>query len=340
MRAHTATTRARIGGRGRIKRRAVPGGILALSLTVALLGATASTASAAPVLYPWGCAPPPIPAIWTPSGIPQGCLDTGFYADSFNFGYYRLGTGGSQRFALGGSNYTLTPSISVSGDYTQTNNCPPTLSAGAWPQIQGCIIDVTFTPTGKGPSRGTLTTGPGGPEQALYGTGYLGRSVHDPRGDPGCERGREGYGPKPCSDSTMGSADIVRVTAGHEGTRLRHTIRVVGKFQSGSLVFSPDPDRNCEWALNLERGKRKVEFRNLQECGHGGNPGGFAGPGGRAKIEFHRHSVEVVFRERSIGNPDGYGWQAYAAALGPPDRGLAYDYVPDDLDGYVFHELG
>ena len=47
MRAKTITTQARVGGRGRMKRRIVPGGILALSLAVVLLAAAASTASAA-----------------------------------------------------------------------------------------------------------------------------------------------------------------------------------------------------------------------------------------------------------------------------------------------------
>jgi hypothetical protein len=47
MRAHTITTQARVGGRGRMKRRIVPGGILALSLAVVLSAAAASTASAA-----------------------------------------------------------------------------------------------------------------------------------------------------------------------------------------------------------------------------------------------------------------------------------------------------
>jgi hypothetical protein len=47
MRAHTITPQARAGARGRMKRRIVPGGILALSLAVVLLAAAASTASAA-----------------------------------------------------------------------------------------------------------------------------------------------------------------------------------------------------------------------------------------------------------------------------------------------------
>jgi hypothetical protein len=169
------------------------------------------------------------------------------------------------------------------------------------------------------------------------------RSVHDPRGDAGCYRGREGYGEKRCLDSTMRSADIVRVTAGHEGGRLRHTIRVVGKFQSGWLLFSADSDKHCEWSLGLQRGKHKVEFPKLRECGHQGpadDNDGIAGPGGHARVEFHRHSVGVFFRESQIGNPDGYGWQAGTSALGPPDRGLAEDYVPDGFDGYIPHELG
>jgi hypothetical protein len=329
-----------------MKRRIVPGGILALSLAVVLMAATASTASAERVLAPWNCPPPSTPP--TTFGQVEGCL-LGVNANgtlniqrSFDFGYNRIGTSTSQRFALGVSGDTFNPRIGVSGEYAQTNNCPPTLSAGAAPQIDGCLITVTFAPTGKGPRRGTLSTGPGGPEVALEGAGYLGRSVHDPRGDAGCYRGREGYGEKPCLASTMRSAEIVRATAGHEGGRLRHTIRVVGKFQSGGIGISTDSDESCEWWLDLKRGKRKVEFRKLRECRrHVPSPG----PGGRARVEFHRHSVEVLFRESQIGNPPGYGWDAYASALGPPDRGLAEDSVPNgfgsyDFGSYIRHELG
>ena len=46
MRAHTITTTARGGGRGRTKRNVVPRGILALSLAVVLFAATASSAGA------------------------------------------------------------------------------------------------------------------------------------------------------------------------------------------------------------------------------------------------------------------------------------------------------
>ena len=51
MRAQTITTRARVGGRRRTKRTSVPGGVLALSLAVALSAATASTAGAGRSLY-------------------------------------------------------------------------------------------------------------------------------------------------------------------------------------------------------------------------------------------------------------------------------------------------
>jgi hypothetical protein len=143
--------------------------ILALSLAVVLLGATASTASAGRVVGTWNCPPPP-PAPPSPLGDPQiqRCFGP---LGSFDFGYHRLGTSASQRFALGVyDNDTFSPTIGVSGDYAQTNNCPLTLSAPEG-RVQGCNIDVTFTPTGKGPRLGTLTTGPGGPTVALTGGG-------------------------------------------------------------------------------------------------------------------------------------------------------------------------
>jgi opacity protein-like surface antigen len=143
--------------------------ILALSLAVVLLAATASTASADRVTGTWNCPPlPPAPSYPIEDPQIQRCFGP---SGSFDFGYHRPGTSASQRFALGVyDNDTFSPTIGVSGDYAQTNNCPPTLSAPAG-RVQGCIIDVTFTPTGKGPRPGTLTTGPGGPTVALTGGG-------------------------------------------------------------------------------------------------------------------------------------------------------------------------
>ena len=60
--------------------------------------------------------------------------------------------------------------ISASGPFGQTNNCPSDLAAGA-----NCKIEVTFTPTAKGPASGTLsvTDNAKGSRQtvALSGTG-------------------------------------------------------------------------------------------------------------------------------------------------------------------------
>ena len=61
-------------------------------------------------------------------------------------------------------------SIQIAGDYTQTNNCPATLSASST-----CAITVTFTPTASGSRTGTVTISdsvPGNPQTvALAGTG-------------------------------------------------------------------------------------------------------------------------------------------------------------------------
>jgi hypothetical protein len=161
MRAHAITTKAST---------IVSGGILALSLAVVLLAATASTASAERSLTPWYC-PPPATQSTTLEQV-RGCVD--FSPEpSFGFGDRRVETTSpAQPFALGVyDNDSFNPTISVSGDYAQTNSCPPTLSAGALPQIQGCLITVTFAPTATGPRRGTLSTGPGGPTVALTGKG-------------------------------------------------------------------------------------------------------------------------------------------------------------------------
>jgi hypothetical protein len=182
-----------------MKRRIVPGGILTLSLAVALLAATASSASASVALGTWNCPPlPPAPSWPVDDPQIQRCFGG---LGRFDFGYHRLGTSASQRFALGVTdNDTFSPRIGVSGDYAQTNNCPPTLSAPN-ERVQGCIIDVTFTPTGKGPSPGTLSTGPGGPTVALKGGGapvnstppdlqLSGPKKQNPQADgPICDRG-------------------------------------------------------------------------------------------------------------------------------------------------------
>ena len=152
MRAHTITTK----GRGRTKRTIVPGGILALSLAVVLLAATASTASAEALL-----------------GSPTG------WNGSFDFGDRQVGT--TSPAAVFGlkvvctpqrpvhCNKTFNPRISVSGDYAQTNDCPPTLQSGR--PATRCTINVAFTPTSAGPKQGTLSAGPGGPTVALSGNG-------------------------------------------------------------------------------------------------------------------------------------------------------------------------
>jgi hypothetical protein len=180
------------GREGRMKRRIVPGGILALSLAVVLLAATASTASAESQwvegryelmpgigLFPWNCPPPSTPPT-TVEQIPEGCLPSsggfapsGEWTASIDFGDRQLGTTSTaQRLALGVlGNESFNPRISVSGDYAQTNNCPPTLSVNGGGQIQGCLITVTFTPTSTGPKHGTLSTGTGGPTAALVGNG-------------------------------------------------------------------------------------------------------------------------------------------------------------------------
>jgi hypothetical protein len=161
------------------------------------------------------------------------------------------------------------------------------------------------------------------------------RSVHDPRGDAKCYH--DG-GPKPCSDSVKRAADVVRATAGHEGTQLRHTIRVVGKIHEFALLINTDSDPQCERTLGADRGGKA----KIRACD---TPYPEPRITGRARYDFHLHSVEIFFSKRSIGSPLLYGWwaRAFAGTL----KGHAIDDVPtgdpltgQPLDGiYIPHRL-
>jgi hypothetical protein len=63
----------------------------------------------------------------------------------------------------------LTPAVSTTGDFAQTNNCPTTLFAVNFGVPASCTINVTFTPSAAGPRVGTLTAG--GYSSSLSGTG-------------------------------------------------------------------------------------------------------------------------------------------------------------------------
>jgi hypothetical protein len=160
------------------------------------------------------------------------------------------------------------------------------------------------------------------------------RSVHDPRGDTECFH--DG-GTKPCS-SVKRNADIVSATAGHERGRLKHRIRVVGKIHEGGLLINTDSDPGCEWTFYpLIRGGDGSS--KIKACDTGRSTG-------RARYDFHLHSVEIFFSKRSIGNPQSYGW--WARAFAGPLEGHVIDDVPtgDPLNGYplngiyIPHRLG
>jgi hypothetical protein len=140
------------------------------------------------------------------------------------------------------------------------------------------------------------------------------RSVDDPRGDAKCFQ--ESSGPdRPCS-GFIRNADIIRATAGHEGRWLKHTIRVVGRVRHVQFYIDTDSELpGCEFRLYIPGSK-------VRECG-----GGYT-PTGRARVDFHRHSVEISFSKRSIGFPRFYGWSAtVTAGTWPPH---AVDHVPSE----------
>ena len=143
MRAHTITTKALVGGGGRPKRKRTiaPGGILALSLAVVLLAATASTAGAHRGVRM---------SLDGPASVGFGDREVGTTSPAQAF-TLRVGCRPTVSGCEAGSR---NPKISVPGDYAQTNDCPPTMLSG-----QSCTINVTFAPASTGPKTGTLRTG-------------------------------------------------------------------------------------------------------------------------------------------------------------------------------------
>ena len=97
----------------------------------------------------------------------------GFYPANLNFGVQNVGTtSASQQIVLSNEqsvNLTIS-SISVTGDYLETNNCGASLAPNT-----SCNINVSFQPTATGTRTGTLTVvdnGPGSPRVAnLTGLG-------------------------------------------------------------------------------------------------------------------------------------------------------------------------
>jgi len=78
----------------------------------------------------------------------------------------------------GGSNMTVT-GIAITGDFTQTNNCPLMLAAGA-----SCTVSVSFTPTVVGPRSGTVST-TGNAANSPQSASFSGNGLA-PAGGAGC----------------------------------------------------------------------------------------------------------------------------------------------------------
>jgi hypothetical protein len=104
-------------------------------------------------------------------------LSLKFSASSLNFGYLQVGlTSASQTVTVTNvSNHSVIfASITHSGNFNESNNCPSTLNI-----TQSCTITVSFSPTVAGSRSGAVTlndNSPGSPQQtiALTGTGGAG----------------------------------------------------------------------------------------------------------------------------------------------------------------------
>ena len=100
---------------------------------------------------------------------------------SLSFGNQTLGTGSAVKtvtLSNTGTAALYVTSVLASGDYSQTNNCPASLNAGA-----NCAISVAFTPSSTGPRTGYVTVNDTDPsflqKVTLSGTGKVASAVVD-----------------------------------------------------------------------------------------------------------------------------------------------------------------
>ena len=103
----------------------------------------------------------------------------------------------------GGATLTVS-SVQITGDYSQTNNCPSSMTAGV-----SCTITITFTPSAVGTRSGTLTvtdSASGSPQSvSLTGTGADFSLTSDPASLAGLRKAKEqGWTPEPADDGRDG----------------------------------------------------------------------------------------------------------------------------------------
>jgi hypothetical protein len=84
---------------------------------------------------------------------------------------------------------SLAPLVSVSGDFSQANDCPLLLT-GLDAFGESCAIAVRFTPAASGVRTGTLSTSPLGPEVPLTGKGVGPVVLDTPHVAGACAKGK------------------------------------------------------------------------------------------------------------------------------------------------------
>ena len=101
---------------------------------------------------------------------------------------------------------------------------------------------------------------------------------------------------------------------------------------------------NAEFGLLIDTDSdecgRWFSFRPSNERAKVSGCGGTRRRAGR--VSFHRHSIEILFSKRSIGNPRRYDWWASVCAEAPTGTGSwACDHAPNGGHlRYIRHWLG
>jgi hypothetical protein len=188
----------------------------------------------------------------TVSGVSSGVTVT---PSSLSFGSIVVGSSSSaQPVTLSSTNALTITSITVSGDFTQSNNCGSSLAAGG-----SCTISVQFTPTVLGARSGTLSfndSDSSSPQTvALSGTGTSG---------VGCTPGT--VNPSVTICAPVNNASVTSPVHVSASTTDSNTVTLLQIYIDGSAVYTTKT-KSLEADITLATGTHRLTVQAKDSAG-------------------------------------------------------------------------
>jgi hypothetical protein len=182
--------------------------------------------------------------------------------------------------------------IAVSGDYSQTNNCPPALGVGS-----ACTFQLTFTPTAGGARNGGLTLTDNAPDSpqtiALTGSGYVTTTTIAPSALTFSNQ----------SVGTTSSAQTVTVTNTGSNTMTISGVAATGDFSATTTCSTLSASQSCSVNVTFVptvSGSRSGILTISNDAQGNPHTVSLSGTGTAAAVTFS--STNLTFASQSVGS--------------------------------------